>query len=91
MNKFLSQKEKEDFLNQLKELNFGNDQPLATNLSKIFHCSETTVSTSLTRFPRKAKDKDKKVPAIWKDLIDLIIENKKLKSKFEQIKSSLKV
>lgn len=85
MDKYLNDTEKEDFLKYLKENKLADNKILAS----IFYCSETTISTRLTRFPRKQKSKESKVHRTWKDLIELRIENAELKDKLAKIKLSV--
>lgn len=83
MERFLSEEEKKDFLDLLRKNNLDDGKELA----KRFYTSETTISTNLTRFQRKKeRKKNGKVPRIWKDLIELQVENKELREKLEKVK-----
>ena len=83
MSKFLSEEERLNFLDYLKKHNLQDNSMLAT----LLHVSETTISTNLTRFPRKDNPaKARKVPRIWKDVIELTIENGRLKERLEKMK-----
>jgi hypothetical protein len=85
--KFLTEQEKQEFLEFLKKYNLDDTVVLA---EKLF-TTPTTISTNLVRFARNT-EKIRRTPRIWKALIEAQIENKQLKDGIiEIIKIMIKV
>jgi len=87
MNKFLNKEESGKFSEYLKKHNLHDNAKLA----KIFYVSPSTMSVNLPKFQRKAQRKNNgKVPRLWKDVIELRVENEELREKVRKIEELMK-
>jgi len=83
MDKFLSEEEKKQFLEYLKKNNLHNNRELAS----IFYVSPATMSVNLPKFMHnKPRKYNGKVPRLWKDLIELRVENADLRNKQKKMR-----
>ena len=87
MDKFLNEEESKIFLEYLNKYDLHDN----TKLAKIFYVDPSTISVNLPRFQRKAQRKNNgKVPRLWKDIIELKVENEELKKKVRKIEELMK-
>lgn len=89
MNKYLTEKENEEFIKYLTKHNLHSAKLLATR----FYVTTTKVSSSIPKFSRKTIKKlnsNAKTPRIWKDLIVAQIENVELKEILRKMKEAIK-